>query len=245
MSEPAPSRSPRLLDRHFRWRSSEVSRLEALTDSVFGIVLGLLFLRAAPPENFTDLAATMKGLIPFAATFAILGYIWLEHWIFARRYDLHDAWTTFLNIGLLFLLLAYAYPLKFLFTLMTVAIFGPIGTLTEAQMRVGHDADAHVRIFVFYGVGYAGVFLSLALMYVRAFRLRELLRLDALEVHLTRAGIAQCLVQAGVGVASIAIVLLESRPSGAPGWIYCAIGPLMGIHGAWEGRTTRRLLAAR
>ncbi len=41
--------SPRLLDRRFRWRGTDVTRLDGFTDAAFAIVLALLFLRAARP----------------------------------------------------------------------------------------------------------------------------------------------------------------------------------------------------
>lgn len=242
MSDSAPV-VPRFFDRHFRWRSHSVTRLEGFTDAVFAIVLALLFLRAAPAENFTELRAAMKSLLPFAVTFTIIAYVWVEHWIWSRRYDLHDRWTTFLNLLLLFLLLSYAYPLKFLFTFLTVQIFGPIGALTPSQMSVGMDALDHARLFVFYGVGYGAIFGVLALLYARALQRGAALSLSPLEVHLTRAAIVQCLAHTGVAAVSIALALLQPAPNGLPGWIYCAIGPLMAVHGTWEARGLRRHLA--
>lgn len=242
MSDSVPV-APRFLDRHFRWRSHSVSRLEGFTDAVFAIVLALLFLRAAPAENFTELRAAMKSLVPFAVTFTIIGYVWVEHWIWSRRYDLHDRWTTFLNLLLLFLLLSYAYPLKFLFTFLTVQILGPIGALTPSQMAVGMDALDHARLFTFYGFGYGAIFLVLALLYVRALQRRTELALSPLEVHLTRAAIAQCLIHTAVAALSIALARLQTTPNGLPGWIYGTIGPLMAVHGVWEARGLRRHLA--
>ncbi|MFO1076750.1 MAG: TMEM175 family protein [Planctomycetota bacterium] len=229
--------SPRLLDPRFRWRGTEVTRLEGFSDAVFAIVLALLFLRAAPPETFDDLQAAMKALVPFAATFAIVAYIWVEHWLFSRRYGLRDGWTTFLNLVLLFLLLFYAYPMKYLFTLMSVVMFGPIGSLDTNHMLQGIHGEAEAeRLFVFYGSGYGLIFFVLALMYLRAHRLREVLAFDAMERHLTVAGLTQCLLQTAVAAVSVAIALTYGIAWGMPGWVYCAIGPLMAVHAMWERR---------
>ncbi len=223
-----------------------MSRLEGFSDSVFAIVLALLFLRAAPPDTFADLKAAMKALVPFAASFAIIGYVWVEHWLFSRRYDLHDGWTTFLNLLLLFLLLFYAYPLKFLFTLLFVSFCGPIGELTQQKMLHGFEDNGDaVRLFVFYGIGYGAIFVVIALLYARAHHFQGSLGLNALERFLTRSGILQSLLQAGVAVLSMVLALTGiGLGSGVPGWIYGLIGPLMGVHGMWEGRRVRRLLAA-
>jgi len=244
MHASAPAPAPRIIDRHFRWRGSNVSRLEGFTDAVFAIVLALLFLRAAPPENFTELHAAMKALVPFAATFAIIAYVWVEHWLFSRRYDLQDGWTTLLNLLLLFLLLFYAYPLKFLFTLMSVGIFGPIGALDMKHLSAGITGESDVvRLFVWYGAGYGTIFGVIGLLYLRARALRDQLELDPVERVLTDAAIVQCALQAGVACLSILVAVTFGVAWGWPGWIYCTIGPLMAVHGRWEGRRVRRLLA--
>lgn len=246
MSEtPLPTPS-RLFDRDFRWRGTSVSRLEGFSDSVFAIVLALLFLRAAPPETFTDLKIAMKGLVPFAATFAIIGYVWVEHWMFSRRYDLQDGWTTFLNLLLLFLLLFYAYPLKYLFTMLCVQFFGAIGPLNVKGMQIGLDTEGDaIRLFVYYGVGCGAIFLVLALGYAHAWRLRRQLQLNATEAFLTRAGMIQCLIQVGFAVLSMTLAVFGlGLRWGMPGWVYAFIGPAMAMHGMWEGRHVRRLRAA-
>ena len=58
----------------------------------------------------------MVGFVPFALMFAMVCWIWYEHNLFFRRYGLQDPWTVFLNCVLLFVVLFYVYPLKFLTT---------------------------------------------------------------------------------------------------------------------------------
>lgn len=240
----ASSTARRLIDPWFRWRGTSVSRLEAFSDAVFAIVLALLFLRSAPPETFADLVVAMKGLVPFAASFAIVAYVWVEHWIFSRRYDLQDGTTQFLNLGLLFLLLFYAYPLKFLFTLVSVLMFGPIGSTTHATLMQGFGSAADgVRLFAFYGSGYGLMFLVLAAMYWRALWLAPHLGLDRVERFLTRCAIQQCLLHGAIAALSIVLAWTGvGLEAGLPGWIYCTLGPLMAMHGRWQHRRLRRLV---
>ncbi|MEZ6038029.1 MAG: TMEM175 family protein [Planctomycetota bacterium] len=245
MPEPTPVRRHQMLDRHFRWRSVGVTRLEGLSDGVFAIVLALLFLRAEPPTNFGGLMAAMKSLLPFAATFAIVVYIWFEQWLFSRRYDLRDGWTMFLQLLLLFLLLVYAYPLKFLFTMLTVAFFGPIGDLTLRSMTAAMDQWGGAALFVVYGIGYGSLFGVLALLYARAAALADALELDPAERLLTRGGVTQCLLQVGVALLSVGLAVAgPGTHFGLSGWIYGAIGPLMALHGVRQGRQLSALVAA-
>lgn len=244
MPESTPVRRHQLLDRHFRWRSEGVTRLEGLSDGVFAIVLALLFLRAEPPADFGDLMAAMKSLLPFAATFAIVVYIWTEQWLFSRRYDLRDGVTMVLQLLLLFLLLVYAYPLKFLFTFLTVSFLGPIGELSRASMAAGGMDPA--TLFTIYGVGYGSLFGVLAALYARAGALADALELDPVERLLTRAGAVQCLLQVAVASASMSLALAGVGLGwGLSGWLYAGIGPLMAAHGVWQGRRLAALVAKR
>lgn len=243
MSE-SPDRPPRQwIDRHFRWRGRDVTRIEGLTDGVFAIVLALLFLRSEAPTNFDELGSAMKSLVPFAATFVIIAYVWFELWRFARRYALRDGWTITLNLLQLFLLLSYAYPLKFLFTQLAVLLFGPIGDLDLESVTRGGTQAAVARMFAFYAVGYGAIFGSIGLMYWRALALADRLELTPVERLLTRISIEQSLVQVAAALASLAIALAGVTAFGAPGWVYMFVGPVLGVHGARSDRRLQRVLS--
>jgi len=66
----------------------------------------------------------LRGFLPFALCFAQLVMIWRTHYRFSRRYGLEDDYTVFLNMVLLFLVLFYVYPLKFVFTTLFSEITG-------------------------------------------------------------------------------------------------------------------------
>jgi len=105
-------------EREFRWRGTQPTRVEALSDMVFAFALTLLVVSNAPPPSFTDLTELLWGFPGFAAAFAMLLMIWNMHYMFFRRYALEDGWTTTLNAGLLFLILFFVYPLKYLATML-------------------------------------------------------------------------------------------------------------------------------
>lgn len=112
-------------------------------------------------------------------------------------------------------------------------------------MLKGHEGLGDSRsLFVFYGLGYGAIFATLALQYGVALRSRAELQLNEVEVFLTRAGIVQMLLQTGVALLSIAMAVAGvGMQTGAPGWVYAGIGPLMMVHGIWEGRGVARLQA--
>lgn len=98
-----------------RPRNYEVSRVEALSDAVLGFAITLIVVSLDVPRTYAELMTVMRGLPVFAICFALLLQIWYHHYRFFRRYGLQDGTTIALNSTLLFVVLFYVYPLKFLF----------------------------------------------------------------------------------------------------------------------------------
>lgn len=228
---PSEHRRALLPELYFRWRAGEITRLEAFCDVVFGFALTLLVVSLEAPHNYEELMAAVRGFVPFAACFAQFVLIWRAHYRFSRRYGLEDPYTVLLNILLLFLVLFYVYPLKFVFTL----IFNEI---TGAQATGGfglHEASVIMRI---YASGFIAVFVLFALMYGRAYKLRDALGLNDVESLETRVAVQEALLMASVG--AISFVLAFKNPTWA-GWSYFLLGPILTIHGMVYGKRVRRL----
>src|SRR5215467_13758285 len=111
-------------EKDFRWRGGEITRLEAFTDAVFAFAVTLLVVSLEVPRTFEELAAAMKGFVAFAICFTILVQVWYFHYKFSRRYGLQTIYTIVLNAALIFVVLFYVYPLKFLFTLAVGSLNG-------------------------------------------------------------------------------------------------------------------------
>jgi Endosomal/lysosomal potassium channel TMEM175 len=127
--------SPDLVD-GFRMRGREVTRLESFADAVFAFALTLLIVSLEVPKSFADLINTMRGFPAFAVCFVMLATIWNTHYKFSRRFGLDDRTTRFLTCILLFIVLFYVYPLKFLFTLgINDMIFGGSDTGPRISQR--------------------------------------------------------------------------------------------------------------
>ena len=111
-------------EKEFRWRGGEVSRIEGFSDAVFAFSVTLLVVSLEVPKTFNDLMAAMQGFIAFTLSFALLIWVWYNHYLFFRRYGLQDTYTIVLNAVLLFVILFYIYPLKFLATLIVDSFLG-------------------------------------------------------------------------------------------------------------------------
>lgn len=211
-------------EENFSWRGEEVSRLEGLSDAVFAFSVTLLVVSLEVPDSFDELLATMRGFFAFAICFALLLAVWHEHYKFFRRYGLADNLTIALNAALLFIVLVYVYPLKFLFTLLVDQTLG----FDSEEIR----AEQIPLLMVIYGAGFVAVQSVLALLYVRAYALREPLELDAHERSVTREEVRGFLLNVGVGLASISIALLGGVPAVSwAGFVYCLIFPLQILNG--------------
>ena len=128
----------------FRLRGTDVTRLEGFSDTVFGFAVTLLVVSLEVPTNFDDLLKTMRDLVPFAICFTILCLLWYQHYLFFRRYGLHDGAMIALNSLLLFVILAYIYPLKFLFRSFNEQLLGQAGTAGGHQSRAATTAFCHL-----------------------------------------------------------------------------------------------------
>ena len=220
----------------FRWRGEDVWRLEGFTDAVFAFAVTLLVVSLEVPDTFDELLDTMRGFLAFAICFALLMSVWYEHYKFFRRYGLRDTSTVWLTSALLFIVLLFVYPLKFLFTVVVDQLlgFGKAADMIEPSQGP--------LLFVIYGAGFIAVQLVFILLYLRAYTLRDALELDALELLVTRKEIQSFLLNVLIGLASIGIAILggEAWTSWA-GLIYFLIGPLQTVNGFAMGSRIRAM----
>jgi uncharacterized membrane protein len=221
-----------------RRHGHEISRLEAFSDAVFGFAATLLVVSLDVPKTFAELLASLQGFAAFALTFTALVSIWAVHNSFFRRYGLEDGVTTVLNSALLFVVLFYVYPLKFVVTSF-VAYFFKIGQLTDARIE---SAAQLAQMFIVYGLGFVAVFLCFALLYHHAWRRRGELGLTLREAFDALGSCRQHLLIVAVGLLSVALAGTGvGLRWGLPGWVYCLIGPLSWAHGAWNDKRRTRL----
>lgn len=210
----------------FRLRGKEVLRIEAFTDAVFAFAVTLLIVSLEVPETFAELLAVMKGFFAFAISFLLLMEIWHEQNIFFRRYGLHDLRTIWLNGMLIFTVLVFAYPLKFLFSLLA----GGFVHHGEEHEPVFDSVNQIPQLMYIYGWGFVIIYVLLVLMHCHAYSKRDQLELTEIEKFDTRTKIFSLSVLVSVGIIVLITTFLSSpEKAGNSGFIYSAIGPALTI----------------
>lgn len=219
-------------EKYFHWRGGEITRLEGFSDAVFAFAVALLVVSLEVPKTFRELMNAMRGFVAFGVCFALLAEIWSTHYRFFRRYGLQNPWVVFLNCVLLFFVLFYVYPLKFLFYVM----FGGGGHIESGEART---------LFVVYGGGFAAVSAIFALLYQHAWKQRTPLGLDEIEQLRTRRALFDHLAMVLVGLASVGLALsMPPNLVGVAGWFYFVIGVYHTCAGAVFGKRERLLRAS-
>src|SRR5262245_1284976 len=99
-------------------------RIEAFSDAVFAISATLLVVSLEVPRDFAALKQSLAGFVAFAASFAIFINIWAHHHRYFRAFPLADVGNVALNSVLLFVVLFFVYPLKFLMLAFTKWVTG-------------------------------------------------------------------------------------------------------------------------
>ena len=215
-------------------RRHEITRLEAFSDAVFAFALTLLVVSLEAPRTYHELMALARGFLPFACSFALLVWIWYEHSAFFGRYHLNDPLTATLNAALLFVVLFYVYPLKYVTNLMFHQL------LPELHLESPANSMEVARLFILYGAGYASVFSILAGLYDRAWRKRQDLALTPIEAFDARLHAGRHALSAMVGLVSIGWALLAPGNWAAfAGFVYFLMAPVQTFYGSWSERQRR------
>jgi uncharacterized membrane protein len=220
----------------------EVSRVEGFSDAVFAFAITLLVVSLEVPKTYNELLVAIRGFPEFAICFALLFQVWWRHYRFFRTYDLEDNTVIALTAFLLFVVLFYVYPLKFLWSLPFAQLEGrriPDDVITTAQQP---------GLLAIYGAGVTAVFSILALLYRHAYRLREHLGLTPEETLAAKTQIYSNATLAGWGIVSITFAQILGRVAphavGIAGMIYGGIGISEWIIGKYHNKMRHQLPAA-
>lgn len=231
-------------ERDFRWRGAAVSRIEALSDAVFALALTLLVVTLEAPRSWAQMSEIFVQAPVFAVCFAFLSWCWLTHFRFHRRFGFEGLGSTWLNLALLFLILLYVYPLRFLAGFLYEAlVLGRGWTVEDGSGGVVRQFESREQVrwlMWIYGAGFAAIFGVFAALYACAWRARLELQLDSVERVITKAAMHSHLLSAGVGLISVTISALNAEWVAFSGMFFGVLGPLHFVHGLATRRAVER-----
>jgi Endosomal/lysosomal potassium channel TMEM175 len=228
---------PRL--RGFRLRGIAMTRLETFIDAAFAFAISMLVIAAQQiPDNIQTLLAAFKNVPTFICSIAVLGIYWRGHWLWSRRFGLEDGVSILISWALIVTILIFIYPLK--------AIFGAMWNfLSNGQVGQPfslHTTEAQARtIFAIYALGLIAISAEILLLYLRAWQLREPLRLNSRERLMTRGELTGWSIPVSVGIVSLVFSFtLPIEKIAWCGWVYFLMAIMVRVHRFWHGRRLKR-----
>src|SRR5260370_15024718 len=224
--------------RGFRLRGMEMTRLETFIGAAFAFAITMLVIAAQQiADDIETLLAAFKNVPGFVASNIVLGIFWRGHWLWSRRYGLEDGISIFISWAMIVTILIYIYPLK--------GIFGSMWFLLS-DGRVGHKLGLHPNsqaqtLFALFAVGFIPIALDIMLLNLRAWKLRDPLRLNDREKLLTRYEVTGWSIPVGVGLVSLLLALtLPIDQIAWSGWGYFSMAILVPLHSAYRKRTQQK-----
>jgi len=222
----------------FRLRGMQMTRLETFIDAAFAFAISMLVIAAQQiPDNIQTLLAAFKNVPTFVCSIAVLGIFWRGHWLWSRRYGLEDSASILISWAMIVTILIFIYPLK--------AIFGAMWYLLSSG-QVGqrfslHTTEAQARtIFAIYALGLIAISAEILLLNLRAWQLREPLRLNERESLVTRGELTGWSIPVSVGIVSLVFALtLPAEQIQWSGWVYLSMIILVPLHHHYLKRRIR------
>ena len=228
---------PRL--RGFRLRGMEMTRLETFIDAAFAFAISMLVIAAQQiPDNIQALLAAFKNVPTFVCSIAVLGIFWRGHWLWSRRYGLEDGASILISWVMIVTILIFIYPLKAIFGAMWYFLSnGQVGQpfslrTTESQART---------IFAIYALGLIAISVEILLLNLRAWQLREPLRLNARERLVTGDEVTGWSIPVSVGIVALVLALtLPKEKIAWSGWVYSSMAILVPLHTAYRKKRQQK-----
>jgi len=201
----------------FRYRGLETTRLENLSDAVFGFAITLLVISSQVPTSYEELQVSMYGFLGFIFCTMLLLVLWNDHAKFFLHYGLVDRTIKTLNALFLFVLLFYVYPLKYLFSLIGTILYIKLIQTFDGQSEATKSAvielekmlltsDQWSDLMLRFGLGLFFIFLILLFMHWHVLRKADELSLNRIEKYITRTFIQENLLACTIAVISIMTV---------------------------------------
>jgi hypothetical protein len=226
-------------DNGFRLRGMEMTRLEVFVDAAFAFAVTMLVISFdAMPTSYNEVILAIKNIPAFIVAVIQLVWIWHTHNIWSRRFGLDTTYTVVLSVALLIVVLIYIYPMR----IMAGGMFAwfthdylpsNFGLITLNELR---------EMFIFLSIGFVCLCVIFVLMYRYAANLKEVLRLNLVELHISRTFQYMWSGAAAVGVVPILLAIyLPEQQVPYSGFGFFLLGPVFFLV-SWQRRKSRALL---
>ncbi|MCC2615910.1 TMEM175 family protein [Aestuariibacter halophilus] len=204
-------------------RGEGMNRIETFVAAAFAFAVTMLVISVGSiPQSFEEFVLALKTIPAFAASFAVIVWIWHAHATWCRRYGLEDGMSIFLSSLLVFLVLIYIYPLRLMMQSLfhflsdgALPFIFPLKTLEQARF-----------MFTFYGIGFLCVGLNFIGLYRYALRRQEPLALSPYEVTEARYDVHVWVVAVCISLLSLILAwVLPAQWLSLAGFTYFLLFP--------------------
>ncbi|NWF88398.1 MAG: DUF1211 domain-containing protein [Ignavibacteriaceae bacterium] len=231
------------MESQFKLRNQVPSRLENFSDAAFAFSITLLMISLEVPTTFTRILELTDELVAFAVTIVPLFIIWHQHRLFFNRYGLDDRAILIWNTVLLFIVLVFIFPLKFL-SLFLIRFISWLIFGTENVFTTMIDGPQVPWLMVYYGVGALGILYVFSRFYKHALKVKEQLGLSSQEITLTQYYTRLFTHLCYVPIISILFVLAfmnvnDAAASIISGMLYALTGVVFAVNQRWLKKVER------
>lgn len=210
-------------------RGEYMNRIETFVAAAFAFAVTMLVISLdAIPQTFEELVMACKQIPAFAASFALVTWIWHSHANWSRWFGLQDTPAILLSSMLVFIVLVYVYPLRIMMSGLFASLSGGFFPNT-----MQFTAYWEVRfMFAFYAFGLFTLCMNFVGLYGYALKKQHALNLSALEIYDARTHIYNWLATSSVCVVSFVMaVTLPTNMLGLAGFINFILFPILTILG--------------
>ncbi|WP_051275691.1 TMEM175 family protein [Aestuariibacter salexigens] len=223
----------------FRLRGESMDRLETFVAAAFAFAVTMLVISIDDvPKTFDEFVMAVKLVPSFAASFAIVAWIWATHANWCRRYGLEDGPSIVMSCVLVFLVLVYVFPLR----LMMQGLFAVLSDgFLPSEMRYS-SVDEVRFMFIFYACGFWALSANFFVLFHYALKKREQIGLSEQEVFQTETDKQSWALTNVVPLVSMLIALYaQDQNIGWSGFAYFLLFPVLTSHAVLRNRKFARL----
>ena len=193
------------IERGFRMRGLEMTRLEVFIDAAFAFAVTMLVISFdSIPRSYDEVMLAIKNIPAFILAVGQLIWIWHTHNVWSRRFGLDTTYTVFISAALLTVMLIYVYPMRIMAGGMFSWLTGDYLPSNFRQISLDQLRD----MFIFLGIGFLALSLVFVQMYRYAASLKDELLLSDFELFESRTRVIMWSGAAVIGLICVCLAII-------------------------------------